>query len=77
MIEWFIVAFISMPNTDKLRVELMQNPFATRPACVQYLTDHPDIINDIQKIAPKNTGMRFQCLDTNQVIAFKKRGLEI
>tara|TARA_Y100000996_G_C21993698_1_gene425687 strand:- start:194 stop:427 length:234 start_codon:yes stop_codon:yes gene_type:complete len=71
MIEWFIVAFVSMPNTDRIEIKLMQESFNSKPACIRYLRDTPEIINDIQILEPTNTGMRFKCLDTKQVEYYK------
>jgi len=77
LLEWFIVAFISFPNTDRIEVQLMQDSFKTRPACIQYLTENPSVINDIQTIAPTNNGMMFQCLDTDQVMYYRTKKQEI
>lgn len=76
MLEWFVVAFISMPDN---RVELQQlmRSFATRSECVKYLKDTPEVIIDIQNIRPTNTGMRFRCLNTNEVEVYKRKRLEI
>ena len=76
MLEWFVVAFISMPN-DRLDIQKMQRSFTTREACVKYLTDTPEIINDIQAIRPRNTGMKFRCLDTNEVEEYQRKRLEV
>ena len=59
-----------MPN-DKLDIQKMQRSFPTRESCVQYLKDTPSVINDIQLIRPTNTGMKFQCLNTEQVEIYK------
>ena len=49
----------------------MQESFNSKPACIRYLRDTPEIINDIQILEPTNTGMRFKCLDTKQVEYYK------
>ena len=67
MIEWFIVAFISLPNTDQIEIKQMQESFISKDACVKYMAQTPGIINDIMILEPTNTGMYFQCLDTNVV----------
>ena len=76
MLEWFIIAFISMPN-DRLDIQKMQRSFPTRESCVKYLKDTPEVINDIQLIRPTNTGMKFQCLNTEQVEVYERKRLEI
>jgi len=76
LLEWFVIAFISMPN-DKLDIQKMQRSFPTRESCVKYLKDTPEVINDIQLIRPTNTGMKFQCLNTEQVEVYERKRLEI
>ena len=71
MLEWFVVAFISMPNTTDIEIKQMQQIFKSRSACVKYMKDTPEIVNDIMKLNPTNTGMYFQCLDTNEVARYK------
>ena len=71
MIEWFIVAFISMPNTDRIEIKQMQESFISKDACVKYMAETPGIINDIMILEPTNTGMYVQCLDTNVVSRYK------
>lgn len=65
-----------MPN-DKVELQKMQRSFPTRVSCVKYLQDTPEIINDIQNMRPTNTGMRFRCLDTNEVEVYEQKRLEI
>jgi hypothetical protein len=65
-----------MPN-DKLDIQKMQRSFPTRKSCVKYLKDTPEVINDIQLIRPTNTGMKFQCLNTEQVEVYERKRLEI
>lgn len=71
MIEWFIIAFISMPNTDRIEIKQMQESFINKDACVKYMEETPGIINDIMILEPSNTGMYFQCLDTDEVSRLK------
>jgi len=71
MIEWFIIAFISMPNTDRIEIKQMQESFINKDACVKYMQATPGIINDIMILEPTNTGMYFQCLDTDVVSRLK------
>ena len=71
MIEWFIVAFISLPNTDRIELKQMQESFINKDACVKYMEETPGIINDIMILEPSNTGMYFQCLDTDEVSRLK------
>ena len=65
-----------MPN-DKLDIQKMERSFPTRESCVKYLKDTPEVINDIQLIRPTNTGMKFQCLNTEQVEVYERKRLEI
>lgn len=67
MLEWFIVAFISMPHTDRIEIKQMQESFTSKDACVKYMKNTPGIINDIMILEPKNTGMWFECLNTKEV----------
>lgn len=71
MLEWFIVAFISMPNTDRIEIKLMQQSFTNEAACIKYMRETPGIVNDIQILEPRNTGMYFQCLDNEAVARYK------
>lgn len=71
MLEWFIVAFISMPNTDRMEIKAMQESFNSKAACVKYMKETPSIVNDIQILEPQNTGMYFQCLDSKEVARYK------
>ncbi len=71
MLEWFIIAFISMPNTDRIEIKQMQESFNNKDACVKYIKETPGIINDIMILEPTNTGMYFQCLDTKEVARYK------
>lgn len=71
MLEWFVVAFISMPNTTGVEIKQMQKIFTSKTACVKYMKDTPEIINDVMKMNPTNTGMYFQCLDTNEIAQYK------
>ena len=70
MLEWFIVAFISMPN-DRIEIKLMQESFTSKVACIKYMRETPGIVNDIMIIEPSNTGMYFQCLDTKSIARYK------
>ena len=65
-----------MPN-DRVELQKMMKSFATRSECVKYLKDTPEVINDIQNMRPTNTGMRFRCLDTNEVEVLQRKRLEI
>lgn len=71
MIEWFIVAFVTFANTDRIEIKLMQESFKSRPACVDYMRDNPGIVNDMHILEPKNNGMWFECYDTKSVERFK------
>ena len=71
MLEWFIVAFISMPNTDRIELKLMEKSFDSKAACVKYMKETPSIVNDIQILEPQNTGMYVQCLDSKEVARYK------
>ena len=60
-----------MPHTERIDIKQMTNSFNSKSACVQYLKDKPNIINDIMILAPTNTGMSFQCLDSKQVARYQ------
>jgi hypothetical protein len=60
-----------MPNTDRIEIKQMTNSFNSKSACVQYLKDTPSIINDIMILAPTNTNMSFQCLDSKEVARYQ------
>ena len=70
MLEWFVVAFISMPSNG-VEIKLLQESFDNKASCVKYMRETPGIINDIQKLEPRNTGMYFQCLDKNTIVEYK------
>ena len=73
MLEWFIVAFISMPATDQIKIKLMQESFSNKAACVNFMQKTPGIVNDIHIIEPRNTGMWFECLDTYTIKKLKTK----
>lgn len=60
-----------MPNTDSIEIKLMQQSFSNEAACIKYMRETPGIVNDIQILEPRNTGMYFQCLDNKEVARFK------
>ena len=77
MLEWFIVAFIQMPNSINTDIMKMQRSFTSRTACVKYLKETPEVINDIAEFRPTNTGMRFECLDTDEIVKLGKKKIGI
>ena len=60
-----------MPNTDRIEIKLMEQSFDTKASCIKYMRETPGIINDIQILEPRNTGMWFKCLDKNTVDLYK------
>ena len=60
-----------MPNTDRIEIKLMQQSFTNEVACIKYMRETPGIVNDIQILEPRNTGMYFQCLDNEAVARYK------
>lgn len=60
-----------MPNTDRIEIKLMEQSFDNKAACVKYMKETPSIVNDIQLLEPRNTGMWFKCLDTLSIEKFK------
>ena len=60
-----------MPNTDRIEIKLMQQSFTKETACIKYMRETPGIVNDIQILEPRNTGMYFQCLDNEAVARYK------
>ena len=59
-----------MPN-DRIEIKLLQESFDNKASCVKYMRETPGIVNDIMIIEPSNTGMYFQCLDTESVARYK------
>jgi len=59
-----------MPS-NSVEIKLMQESFNNKASCVKYMQETPEIINDIQKLEPRNTGMYFQCLDKNTIVEYK------
>ena len=62
-----------MPNTDRMEIKAMQESFNSKAACVKYMKETPSIVNDIQILEPRNTGMWFECLDTLSIEKFKRK----
>ena len=71
MLEWFIVAFVTFANTDRVEIKLMQESFKSRPVCVDYMRDNPGIVSDMFILEPNNNGMWFECHDTKTIERFK------
>ena len=59
-----------MPN-DRIEIKLLQESFDNKASCVKYMRETPGIVNDIMIIEPSNTGMYFQCLDTESIARYK------
>jgi len=77
MLEWFVVAFIEMPNSMNLDIMKMQKSFSSRSACIKYLKETPEVIDDITEFRPTNIGMRFQCLSTIEIDKLDKKKISI
>ena len=72
-----MVAFIEMPNSVNTDIMKMQKSFTSRSACIKYLKETPEVINDIAEFRPTNIGVRFQCLSTIEIVKLGKKKIGI
>ena len=72
-----MVAFIEMPNSINTDIMKMQKSFTSRSACIKYLKETPEVINDIAEFRPTNIGVRFQCLSTIEIVKLGKKKIGI
>lgn len=71
MIEWFIIALVYFPNTERIEVKQMTNSFTGKQECLYYIEDTPELINDIQLIEPNNNGISFMCVTQDEIKRLK------
>ena len=71
MIEWFIIALVYFPNTERIEVKQMTNSFTGKQECLYYIEDTPELINDIQLIEPNNNGISFMCVTQDEIKQLK------
>ena len=71
MIEWFIIALVYFPNTERIEVKQMMDSFTGKQECLYYIEDTPELINDIQLIEPNNNGISFMCVTQDEIKQLK------
>tara|TARA_B110000091_G_C13729078_1_gene438211 strand:- start:975 stop:1208 length:234 start_codon:yes stop_codon:yes gene_type:complete len=71
VIEWFIIALVYFPNTERIEVKQMTNSFTGKQECLYYIEDTPELINDIQLIEPNNNGISFMCVTQDEIKRLK------
>jgi|TARA_B110000240_G_scaffold36051_1_gene39413 hypothetical protein len=71
VIEWFIIALVYFPNTERIEVKQMTNSFTGKQECLYYIEDTPELINDIQLIEPNNNGISFMCVTQDEIKQLK------
>ena len=67
MIEWFIIALVYFPNTERIEVKQMTNSFTGKQECLYYIEDTPELVDDIQIIEPNNNGISFMCVTHDEI----------
>ena len=71
MIEWFIIALVYFPNTDRIEVKQMMNSFTGKQECLYYIEDTPGLVNDVQIMEPNNNGVSFMCVTQDEIKRLK------
>ena len=71
MIEWFIIALVYFPNTERIEVKQLMDSFTGKQECLYYINDTPGLINDIQLIEPNNNGISFMCVTQDEIKQLK------
>ena len=71
MIEWFIIALVYFPNTERIEVKQMTNSFTGKQECLYYIEDTPELVDDIQIIEPNNNGISFMCVTQDEINGLK------
>ena len=71
MIEWFIIALVYFPNTERIEVKQMTNSFTGKQECLYYIEDTPELVDDIQIIEPNNNGISFMCVTQDEIKQLK------
>jgi hypothetical protein len=71
LIEWFIIALVYFPNTERIEVKQLMDSFTGKQECLYYIDDTPGLINDIQLIEPNNNGISFMCVTQDEIKQLK------
>jgi hypothetical protein len=71
VIEWFIIALVYFPNTERIEVKQMTNSFTGKQECLYYIEDTPELVDDIQIIEPNNNGISFMCVTQDEINGLK------
>ena len=73
MLEWFIIAMVYFPNTDRVEIKKMARPFATEQVCKEFIKTNPGIQNDMILLEPNSIGASFKCFDSNGIKQFQAK----
>ena len=71
MIEWFIIALVYFPNTERIEVKQMMDSFTGKQECLYYIEDTPQLVNDVQIMEPNNNGVSFMCVTQDEIKRLK------
>ena len=71
MIEWFIIALVYFPNTERIEVKQMMDSFTGKQECLYYIEDTPELVNDVQIMEPNNNGVSFMCVTQDEIKRLK------
>ena len=71
MIEWFIIALVYFPNTERIEVKQMMDSFTGKQECLYYIEDTPGLVNDVQIMEPNNNGVSFMCVTQDEIKRLK------
>ena len=73
MLEWFIIAVVYFPNTDRVEIKRMARPFVTEQVCKEFIKTNSGIQNDMILLHPDSIGASFKCFDSNGIKQFEKK----
>jgi hypothetical protein len=71
VIEWFIIALVYFPNTERIEVKQMMDSFTGKQECLYYIEDTPGLVNDVQIMEPNNNGVSFMCVTQDEIKRLK------
>jgi hypothetical protein len=71
VIEWFIIALVYFPNTERIEVKQMMDSFTGKQECLYYIEDTPELVNDVQIMEPNNNGVSFICVTQDEIKRLK------
>jgi len=71
VIEWFIIALVYFPNTERIEVKQMMDSFTGKQECLYYIEDTPELVNDVQIMEPNNNGVSFMCVTQDEIKRLK------